>query len=150
MPPSPRQISCRRAEAAGAGAPCTGQAVSGEQRERFCFPEVGLGAPRLGQSTPRDTTVDPTLNIDPTRAGVEPDIAFTGQDDKVVWTVWYEKDASAVPLRNKRDGVRREGGRQRSRRRRLPVVAVGSGTEGQSNVLDARARITSAPAPSRR
>ena len=35
---------------------------------------------------------DPSLNVDPTRNGVEPDIAFTGANDGVPWVVWYEKD----------------------------------------------------------
>ena len=36
---------------------------------------------------------DPSLNVDPTRNGVEPDIAFTGNSagvqDRVPWVVWY-------------------------------------------------------------
>jgi hypothetical protein len=50
----------------------------------FCFGQVGIE--RLG--------ADPTLDVDRTRDGVEPDIAFTGQDDKVPWVVWYEKGAT--------------------------------------------------------
>jgi hypothetical protein len=50
----------------------------------FCFGQVGIE--RLG--------ADPTLNVDRTRDGVEPDIAFTGPDDKVPWVVWYEKGAT--------------------------------------------------------
>ena len=42
---------------------------------------------------------DPSLNVDPTRDGVEPDIAFTGRNaasvqDGVPWVVWYEKDGT--------------------------------------------------------
>ena len=37
-----------------------------------------------------------SLNVDPTRDGIEPDIAFTGPNDSVPWVVWYEQDASAV------------------------------------------------------
>jgi hypothetical protein len=33
---------------------------------------------------------DPSLNVDPARAGNEPDIAFTGPGDDVPWVVWYE------------------------------------------------------------
>jgi len=56
----------------------------------FCFQQTGV--PRVG---PGDN--DPSLNIDPTRNGVEPDIAFTGKNangvqDGVPWVVWYEKD----------------------------------------------------------
>jgi hypothetical protein len=50
----------------------------------FCFGQVGIE--RLG--------ADPTLDVDRTRDGVEPDIAFTGPDDKVPWVVWYEKNAT--------------------------------------------------------
>src|SRR5205823_5749332 len=39
---------------------------------------------------------DPSLNIDPTREGLEPDIAFTGAQDGVPWVVWYEKGASTI------------------------------------------------------
>jgi hypothetical protein len=55
----------------------------------FCFQQTGIG--RVGTGNP-----DPSLNIDPTRNGVEPDIAFTGKNaagvqDGVPWVVWYEK-----------------------------------------------------------
>jgi hypothetical protein len=30
------------------------------------------------------------MNVDPTRNGIEPDIAFTGANDSVPWVVWYE------------------------------------------------------------
>ena len=39
-------------------------------------------------------TTDPSLNVDPTRNGIEPDIAFTGANDSVPWVVWYETDAT--------------------------------------------------------
>jgi hypothetical protein len=56
----------------------------------FCFQQTGIG--RVGPGSN-----DPSLNIDPTRNGVEPDIAFTGKNaagvqDGVPWVVWYEKD----------------------------------------------------------
>jgi hypothetical protein len=56
----------------------------------FCFQQTGI--PRFGNGG-----TDPSLNIDPTRNGVEPDIAFTGKNaagvqDGVPWVVWYEKD----------------------------------------------------------
>jgi hypothetical protein len=56
----------------------------------FCWQQVGVE--RLG--------VDPSLNVDRTRDGVEPDIAFTGPNDSVPWVVWYEQGSSAVGLRN--------------------------------------------------
>jgi hypothetical protein len=56
----------------------------------FCFQQTGIG--RVGPGS-----ADPSLNVDPTRNGVEPDIAFTGKNaanvqDGVPWVVWYEKD----------------------------------------------------------
>jgi hypothetical protein len=56
----------------------------------FCFQQTGIG--RVGPNS-----ADPSLNVDPTRNGVEPDIAFTGKNaagvqDGVPWVVWYEKD----------------------------------------------------------
>ena len=54
-------------------------------------------AARLGQAVPPNNTEDPSLNVDTTRNGVEPDIAFTGTSDTVPWVVWYEKGTSASP-----------------------------------------------------
>jgi hypothetical protein len=56
----------------------------------FCFQQTGI--PRVGPGA-----ADPSLNIDPTRDGVEPDIAFTGVQDGVPWVVWYEKNPTAIP-----------------------------------------------------
>ena len=57
----------------------------------FCFQQTGVG--RVGPGGH-----DPSLNVDPTRNGVEPDIAFTGVQDSVPWVVWYEKGKSDLPL----------------------------------------------------
>ena len=57
----------------------------------FCFQQVGVE--RLG--------ADPSLNIDPTRDGVEPDIAFTGANDSVPWVVWYEQNPTGTIGPNK-------------------------------------------------
>src|SRR5438093_392465 len=121
-----------------AGAPCTGFKPSAANNVNgFCFQQVGLERLDSGQSTPRDATVDPTLNIDPTRAGVEPDIAFTGQDDKVVWTVWYEEGPTAVPgLRSNEMVFAAKAVANAAADGGFQWVAVGSGTEGQTNVLD--------------
>jgi hypothetical protein len=54
----------------------------------FCWQQVGVD--RLG--------VDPSLNVDRTRDGVEPDIAFTGTSDAVPWVVWYEQNHSGAGL----------------------------------------------------
>jgi hypothetical protein len=59
----------------------------------FCFQQVGLG--RVGPGS-----ADPSLNVDVTRNGIEPDIAFTGANDSVPWVMWYEKDASGAGLAN--------------------------------------------------
>jgi hypothetical protein len=49
----------------------------------FCFQDVGIE--RAGQGN-----LDPSLNVDVNRDGIEPDIAFTGANDSVPWVVWYE------------------------------------------------------------
>ena len=55
----------------------------------FCWQQTGV--PRVGPGG-----ADPSLNVDPTRSGVEPDIAFTGTEDKVPWVVWYEEGPSEL------------------------------------------------------
>jgi hypothetical protein len=59
----------------------------------FCWQQTGID--RFG--TP---TLDPSLNVDPTRNGIEPDIAFTGPNDAVPWVVWYEKDTTGTVAPN--------------------------------------------------
>ena len=54
----------------------------------FCWQQVG--SPRVGPGG-----ADPSLNVDTTRNGVEPDIAFTGANDSVPWVVWYEEGPTA-------------------------------------------------------
>jgi hypothetical protein len=54
----------------------------------FCWQQTGI--PRVGAGP------DPSLNVDPTRDGVEPDIAFTGTNDGVPWVVWYEENATGI------------------------------------------------------
>ena len=52
----------------------------------FCFQQVGIdrvAGPTAGQ-------LDPSLNVDPSRDGIQADIAFTGTNDTVPWVVWYE------------------------------------------------------------
>jgi hypothetical protein len=53
----------------------------------FCWQQVGID---------RVNNADPSLNVDRTRDGIEPDIAFTGPNDTVPWVVWYEVGDSAV------------------------------------------------------
>jgi hypothetical protein len=62
----------------------------------FCWQQTGI--PRVGTGT-----TDPSLNVDPTRTGIEPDIAFTGRNaagvqDGVPWVVWYEKGNTNNPV----------------------------------------------------
>ena len=40
----------------------------------------------------------PSLNVDPGRDGIEPDIAFTGAQDAVPWVVWYETGTPTAGL----------------------------------------------------
>lgn len=55
----------------------------------FCWQDTGI--PRVGS-----TASDPSLNVDPTRDGIEPDIAFAGPNDAVPWVVWYETGATGL------------------------------------------------------
>ena len=121
---------------ASAKQPCTGfKPSSAASVGVFCWQQTGID--RLAEHGGASATGDPTLNVDPTRNGVEPDIAFTGPSDTVAWTVWYEKDASGLGLRgNEQVFAARivatptaDGG--------FAWRAVGNGTTGQVNLLDA-------------
>jgi hypothetical protein len=91
----------------------------------FCFQQTGI--PRVGSPT-----LDPSLNIDPARDGIEPDIAFTGANDAVPWVVWYETGTAGAGLQGPNgmvfaakgisDGVAANGG--------FHWVAVGNGGQG--------------------
>src|SRR5262249_39574416 len=60
-----------------AGTACTGFRPSAANNVNgFCFQQVGLERFASAQSTPPDDTVDPSLNVDPTRPAVDPAIAF--------------------------------------------------------------------------
>ena len=122
----------------GAGTPCTGFRPSAANNVNgFCWQQVGLDRLPSGQSTPPDDTIDPTLNIDPTRAGVEPDIAFTGRNDTVVWVVWYEEGPTKLTgLRSNQMVFASKAVAQATADGGFQWVAVGNGTAGQSNVLD--------------
>jgi hypothetical protein len=74
-PLGPGRTDCTGVTPAG-GAPLGG----------FCWQQTGNH--RLGG--------DPSLNVDPTRNGIEPDIAFTGPSDSVPWVVWYETDTTGT------------------------------------------------------
>jgi hypothetical protein len=102
---------------------------------KFCWQQTGIK--RLDSRDPAGK-LDPSLNIDRTRDGIEPDIAFTGSDDHVPWTVWYEKGDSGAGLAGNEqvfaakavpDATAGAGG--------FHWQAVGNGTANQTNVLDA-------------
>jgi hypothetical protein len=85
------QIFVSHAVPATAGAcPAGTKPNHGSSVGNFCFQQVGIDrvqGPGAGQ-------LDPSLNIDPSRSGIEGDIAFTGATDTVPWTVWYENSDS--------------------------------------------------------
>jgi hypothetical protein len=58
----------------------------------FCWQQVGI------KRLPTVSTPDPSLNVDIARDAVEPDVAFTGPNDKVAWVVWYEEGAPTAGL----------------------------------------------------
>jgi hypothetical protein len=79
---------------------------------------------------------DPTLNIDPTRNGIEPDFAFTGPNDTVPWVVWYETDASGIGLRGNEMVFAAKAVPDPTADGGFHWQAVGNGTRQQVNVLD--------------
>jgi hypothetical protein len=76
-------------------APAVGQGAIGG----FCFQQVGIDRLDPGTGESPTTISDPSMNVDPSRDGVEPDMAFTGTNDTVPWVVWYEQNPSGVGLR---------------------------------------------------
>ncbi|MGE5635471.1 MAG: hypothetical protein ACM3UV_00795 [Nocardioidaceae bacterium] len=119
-----------------APASCAGVTPSAEASVSvFCWQEVGVR--RLAKLTgASDAGGDPTLNIDPTRNGVEPDIAFTGPNDTVPWVVWYEKDSSGIGLRGNEQVFAAKAVSDGSAAGAFPWQAVGNGTAGKINPLD--------------
>jgi hypothetical protein len=77
-PEGPGMTDCTGVTPAGVAVGPIVPAIGG-----FCWQQTGI--PRFG--TP---SLDPSLNVDPTRNGIEPDIAFAGANDGVPWVVWYE------------------------------------------------------------
>jgi len=109
---------------ATAGAACpVGTLPAGENNENgFCWQQVGLD--RLDPSSPTSLAKgDPTLNVDPTRSGVEPDIAFTGKrrTGRLGRLVRGGPDGDQRAPQQ-RHGVRGEDRRRWSGRRRLPLA----------------------------
>jgi hypothetical protein len=79
----PGQTNCDGVEPLGVAAGADVPAIGG-----FCWQQTGI--PRVGSGP------DPSLNVDLTRNGIEPDIAFAGSQDGTPWVVWYETGPSAV------------------------------------------------------
>jgi hypothetical protein len=77
-PIGPGAANCDGVRPAGVAVSGNVPAIGG-----FCWQQTGI--PRVGPGS-----ADPSLNVDPTRNGVEPDITFTGANDSVPWVVWYE------------------------------------------------------------
>ena len=100
----------------------------------FCWQQVGLD--RLAKDDGSSATGNPTLNVDPSRDGIEPDIAFTGAGDTVAWTVWYETGPSGLGLRGNEQvfaaKIVPDGGADGG----FHWQAVGKGTAATVNVLD--------------
>jgi hypothetical protein len=116
-------------------APCAGfKPPGGNSVSNFCWQQVGLD--RLAKDGGSSATGDPTLNIDPSRNGVEPDIAFTGPGDTVAWTLWYEKDNSNIGLRNNEQVFAAKIVKDANADGGFHWQAVGNGTAGQTNILD--------------
>jgi hypothetical protein len=79
------QIFVEHAVPATAGAcPAMTKPARGNSVGSFCFQQVGT------DRVQGEGKLDPSLNVDPTRDGIQADIAFTGANDTVPWVVWYE------------------------------------------------------------
>jgi hypothetical protein len=74
--------------ATGGTCPAGTKPARGQSVGNFCFQQVG--SDRVRNTVPSTSTPDPSLNVDPTRDGIQADIAFTGPNDAVPWVVWYE------------------------------------------------------------
>ena len=129
---------------------CTGlhPGNGGPSVSNFCWQQVGLKRldPTNATAITSSATGDPSLNVDPTRDGIEPDFAFTGKNattgqlDTVPWVVWYETGNTGTSGANKLADNEQvfaskavadpnaDGG--------FHWQAVGNGTAGQTNVLD--------------
>jgi hypothetical protein len=115
--------------------PCTGFRPSAAASvSAFCWQQVG--ADRLAAGGGSSPAGDPSLNVDPSRDGIEPDIAFTGPSDKVAWTVWYEVGSSALGLRGNDQVFAAKIVADPGADGGFHWQAVGRGTAGQTNPLD--------------
>src|SRR5262249_33146757 len=98
-----------------------------------------VGADRLAPDGGSSPTGDPSLNVDPSRDGIEPDIAFTGANDKVAWTVWYEVGSSSLGLRGNDQVFAAKIVADPSADGKFHWQVVGRGTAGQTIPLDTSA-----------
>jgi hypothetical protein len=115
--------------------PCTGFKPSANTSvSNFCWQQVGLD--RLDPNGGSSATGDPSLNVDPSRNGIEPDIAFTGANDTVAWVVWYEVDSSHLGLRNNDQVFAARIVKDTNADGGFSWRVVGRGTAGQVNPLD--------------
>jgi len=122
-------------QAAG-GQPCAGFKPSANASVGvFCWQQVGLD--RLAKNGGASPAGDPTLNVDPSRNGIEPDDAFTGPGDTVAWVVWYETGPSAIGLRANEQVFAAKIVADPAADGGFHWQAVGNGTATQTNVLDA-------------
>jgi hypothetical protein len=134
---STRQIFVSKGvKQAAASQPCAGFKPSANASvSQFCWQQVGID--RLSKTTDAsDGAGDPSLNIDPSRDGVEPDFAFTGAGDVVAWVVWYEKNNSHLGLNDNEQVFAARIVQNPSADGGFSWKAVGSGTAGQTNILD--------------
>jgi hypothetical protein len=117
-PIGPGSLTCP-----GGTKPAGGPAVDGG----FCWQQVG---------TERVNNADPSLNVDRTRNGIEPDIAFTGSNDTVPWVVWYENGNSAAGLHDNELVFAAKGVVDNAADGNFHWQVVGSGTAGEAEALD--------------
>jgi hypothetical protein len=128
------QVFVARPSSPGAGGACDpsvklGDQTGGTPLGGTCFGQVGTE--RLGS--------DPALNVDRTRAGGDPDIAFGGPGDSVPWLVWREHGPTQTTGAGKLDdnaqifaakGVTPPAGSQAATDGGLTWVVVGQQTQG--------------------
>ena len=100
----------------------------------FCWQQVGLD--RLAENGGSSSSGDPTLNVDPSRNGIEPDITFTGPNDTVAWVTWYETGSSALGLRANEQVFAAKLVADAAADGGFHWQAVGNGTATQVNPLD--------------
>ena len=78
-------------------ATATGEHVRSARSRTMARASATSASSRSGSTAstvPASRQLDPSLNIDPSRSGIEGDIAFTGPNDTVPWVVWYENSDS--------------------------------------------------------